>query len=130
MLNVIIFCFLTSTVITKHLGSIHVEGYGEVWIHGYETGEILVQNNGFTIIGATGLYFGTGPEDDMVWETPLMDRNFTYTVDMSSLACDCVTSAYFSAISNYDGSEYGPEYTVLEASSFAATSSLHLCEGL
>ena len=138
MLSVIIFCFLAANVLSINLGSIHVEGYGEVWVHGTEWSDILVHNNGFTLRGNSFVYFASGPEDDRIWKTPLMDRNFTYTVDLSALDCDCVVSAFFTAMTNYpeDGEWCGaqtykpcPEYSILEASSFAATSSLHICSG-
>ena len=143
MFSFIIFCFLTTTVLSINLGSIHVEGYGEVWVHSYEASmsEAFVHDNGFTIRGRNFVYFGTGPESDMIWKTPLMDRNFSYTVDLSSLSCDCVVTASFTAATDYPGDDEPfcggsrgqwtlcPEYTILEASSFAATSSLHNCQG-
>jgi len=136
MFIVIILCFLTSPALSN-LGNIHVEGYGEVWVHSvWDTlSDAFVHDNGFTIRGMDFLYFGTGPESNMIWKTPLMDRNFSYTVDLSSLTCDCVVTASFLAttedepVCGANGNILCPEYTILEASSFAATSSLHNCYG-
>ena len=64
MLSLIIFCFLFATAQTINLGSIHVEGYGEVWVHSWEAtmSEAFVHDNGFTKRGMNSVYFGTGPE--------------------------------------------------------------------
>jgi len=140
MLTFIFLIFLTEAALSATVGSINVQGYGEVWVlaDDWSADKIEMHDNGFTMRGSSYLYFVTGPVDEEgpgeFWQTPLMDRVFSYSVDLSNLACDCVISAYFLAMSDQfcdAGSQPTrcPEYDIMEGNSFTVTSTIHECQG-
>merc|ERR1711992_219859 len=80
-------------------GSIQVDGYGEVWVISPDWANVQVQGNGFTLYGNSRMYFASRPTDgfdaDAYWQIPLMNKEFSYDVDVSNVGCHCNAAAYF-----------------------------------
>jgi len=141
---------LSITVLGKNVGSINVDGIGEVYIltHDWAAPMIEIHDNGFTMTGNTRLYFGDKPDDvfnsSSFWQTNLLDNNFAYTVDLSNVSCGCNAAAYFVDMPGtwagnsgdyYCDANYGagnnmwcPEYDVMESNKYTMMSALHTCE--
>merc|ERR1719402_1782119 len=96
----LLLCLVTPSL-SKCLGSINVKDYGEVWVVApdWSAGAIQMHDNGFTMNGNTRLYFANRCDDgwnpDMYWQTPLMDKHFAYTLDLSNVGYHCNAAAYF-----------------------------------
>jgi len=138
---------LAGPALSLCVGSIHVQGYGEAWVLApdWAADTIQVHDNGFTMTGNSRLYLGTRAEDgwheDMYWQVPLMDRHFTYTVDLSGVGCNCYAAAYFVSMpgsnpgyegdyycdANHGNDAWCPEYDLLEGNKWTIVSTLHIC---
>merc|ERR1719369_1288425 len=141
-------CLMVSPALSKNLGSITVKDYGEVFLCGpdWAASNIAVHDNGFTINGNARLYFCSSDTDDwspdMYWQTNLLDKHFTYTLDLSKVGCQCNAAAYFIDMpgnnagsgdyycdGNMGNGIWCPEYDVLEANKYTIATTLHTCKG-
>merc|ERR1712179_84687 len=81
-------CYLPLTL-GKTVGSIQVEGVGEIFLLAPDWATVETLDNGFSLKGNGKLYFGTTADDsftaDSFWQTPLADKHFSYTVDLSNV---------------------------------------------
>jgi len=141
-----LFCYLPGLTLGRTAGSIQVEGFGEVFIlptYGY----VEMVDNGFTMYGGGRIYFGNTSVDsftpDCFWQTPLADKHFSYTVDLSNVNCGCCVSSYFVNMPGnpYYGGPDGdfycdanklndfwcPEFDPMEANKYAIASTMHTC---
>ena len=104
-------------------------------------------DNGFTVKGDSRLFFGNKYVDsftpDCFWQTPLADKHFSYTVDLSNAECGCNAGGYFVNMpgnptnggpggdfycdANMGNSIWCPEYDTMEANKYAIASTLHTC---
>ena len=91
-------CLLVPSLAVNR-GSIQVEGYGEVWVISPDWANVQVNGNGFTLYGNSRMYFASRPTDgfdaDAYWQIPLNNKEFSYSVDVSSVGCHCNAAAYF-----------------------------------
>jgi len=141
---------ILGSVGAKNIGSIQVEGYGEVFICVGDGNQqfITVHDNGFTLSGGGGLHFCATAADDfsdknMFWKTPLMDKHFSYTLDLSNVPCHCNAAGYFSQMpadsigewgqwycdANFVNGQWCPEYDTLESNKYQVAGTLHTCNG-
>merc|ERR1712098_635702 len=92
---------LAAPAMSKNMGSINVKDYGEVFVCApdWAAGQIEMHDNGFTMRGDSRLYFCNravdGWDANAYWQTPLMDKHFAYTLDLSNVGCHCNAAAYF-----------------------------------
>merc|ERR1712098_802940 len=92
---------LAAPAMSKNMGSINVKDYGEVFVCApdWAAGQIEMHDNGFTMRGGSRLYFCNravdGWDANAYWQTPLMDKHFAYTLDLSNVGCHCNAAAYF-----------------------------------
>merc|ERR1712121_16340 len=92
---------LAAPAMSKNMGSINVKDYGEVFVCApdWAAGQIDMHDNGFTMRGDSRLYFCNravdGWDANAYWQTPLMDKHFAYTLDLSNVGCHCNAAAYF-----------------------------------
>ena len=104
-------------------------------------------DNGFTMYGDGRIYFGNTSVDsfnpDCFWQTPLADKHFSYTVDLSNVDCGCNAAAFFVDMPSnpYNGGPAGdfhcdankiggfwcPEFDPMEANKYTIASTLHTC---
>jgi len=143
----LLLCLVTPSL-SKCLGSINVKDYGEVWVVApdWSAGAIQMHDNGFTMNGNTRLYFASRCDDgwnpDMYWQTPLMDKHFAYTLDLSNVGCHCNAAAYFINMpgnnagdgdyycdANFGNSIWCPEYDTMEGNKYTIATTLHTCNG-
>jgi len=129
-------------------GSIQVEGYGEVWVISPDWANVQVDSGGnsFTLHGNSRMYFASratdGFEADAYWQTPLMDKRFIYSIDVSNVDCHCNAAAYFIDMpgnnagagdyycdANFGNSIWCPEYDTYEGNKFTMAGTLHTCDG-
>jgi len=69
---------------------------------------IQVHDNGFTLSGGGRIYFSTGGEigDPLAyWQTPLLDKVFSYDIDVSNVGCHCNAATYFSKMPVYNSDQ-------------------------
>merc|ERR1712088_289618 len=96
-----VLCLLAAPAMSRNLGSINVKDFGEVFVCApdWAAGAIQMHDNGFTMNGNSRLYFCSSPTDgwspDMYWQTPLNNKHFAYTLDLSNVGCHCNAAAYF-----------------------------------
>ena len=80
---------------------------------------------------------------DSFWQTPLADKHFSYTVDLSNVECGCNAGGYFVNMpgnpnnggpggdfycdANMGNNMWCPEYDTMEANKYAMASTLHTC---
>ena len=119
-----------------------VQGYGKTDIFI----KLQMHDNGFTLAGPSRFYFANGAYDDwepdIFWQTPLMEKHFAYTLDMSKVGCHCIWSAYFISMpgntagdgdyycdANYGNGNWCPEYDIMEGNKYTIATTLHTCEG-
>merc|ERR1719495_1545712 len=139
-------CYLPLTL-GKTVGSIQVEGVGEIFLLAPDWATVEALDNGFSLKGNGKLYFGTTAADsftsDSFWQTPLADKHFSYTVDLSNVNCGCCVSSYFVNMPGnpYYGGPDGdfycdanklndfwcPEFDPMEANKYAIASTMHTC---
>lgn len=161
----------SSPTITSTVGSIKIEGYGMVYVvqtqacdtvfnpyslneaYGHKPCNVSVSNNGYTISGGGRVYLakknvGVGQGHfDMYAQISLLGKTFSYTVDMSNVACGCNAGAYFVKMPGIDsygrynlstGNDYYcdanqiqgtfcPEYDLIEGNKFTMATTLHSC---
>merc|ERR1712061_523935 len=129
-------------------GSIQVEGYGEVWVISPDWANVQVDSGGnsFTLHGNSRMYFASratdGFEADAYWQTPLMDKRFIYSIDVSNVDCHCNAAAYFIDMpgnnagagdyycdANFGNSIWCPEYDTYEGNKYPMAGTLHTCNG-
>jgi len=140
-----VLCLATITT-SRTVGSIQVKDYGEVWIvtPWEPDNSIEMTDNGFTLNGNSRLYFANDSYDsfspDMYWQVPLLDKYFSFTVDLSNVGCHCNAAAYFINMpssadtgdfycdANYVGGSGCPEYDVMEANKHNLASTIHTCK--
>merc|ERR1711963_402829 len=94
-----LFSLLFSSCDAVNRGSVQVEGYGEVWVISPDWANVQVEGNGFTLYGNSRMYFASRPTDgfdaDAYWQIPLMDKVFSYSVNVANVGCHCNAAAYF-----------------------------------
>jgi len=85
----------------KNFGGINVEGFGQVYVVGSDWNSDFVQvsSNELRLNGGGRIYFAKDSTDgvypDMYWQTPLNDKHFSYTIDVSNVGCHCNSAGYF-----------------------------------
>jgi len=127
-------------------GSIQVDGYGEVWVISPDWANVQVNGNGFTLNGNSRMYFASRPTDgfdaDAYWQIPLMNKEFSYDVDVSNVGCHCNAAAYFIDMpgnnpgagdwycdANFGNNIWCPEYDTYEGNKHTLAGTLHTCDG-
>jgi len=127
-------------------GSINVEGYGEVWVIAPDWANINVGDNGFTLNGNSRMYFAAwatdGFDSGAYWQTDLMDKRFSYSIDVSNVGCHCNAAAYFINMpgnnagagdyycdANFGNNIWCPEYDTYEGNKYTMAGTLHTCSG-
>jgi len=138
---------LAAPVLSRTVGSIQVKDYGEVWVVApdWAAGAVEMHDNGFTLHGNSRLYFANRAEDgwspDMYWQTPLNNKHFAYTLDMSNVGCHCNAAAYFINMGFQNNNDdyycdaqgpngvWCPEYDVMEGNKHTIACTLHTCNG-
>merc|ERR1711970_1325357 len=97
VLYLLLFGIYSSLAANK--GSIQVDGYGEVWVIAPDWANIWVGDNAFTLNGNSRMYFASYGADDYdpgaFWQTPLNNKVFSYSIDVSNVGCHCNAAAYF-----------------------------------
>merc|ERR1712027_292536 len=94
-------CLLAAPAMSRNLGSINVKDFGEVFVCApdWAAGAIQMHDNGFTMNGNSRLYFCNRAVDNWdpnaYWQTPLNNKHFAYTLDLSNVGCYCNAAAYF-----------------------------------
>merc|ERR1712115_303456 len=107
---------LAAPAMSKNMGSINVKDYGEVFVCApdWAAGQIEMHDNGFTMRGDSRLYFCNravdGWDANAYWQTPLMDKHFAYTLDLSNVGCHCNAAAYFIQMPGDHGGDGGDYY--------------------
>merc|ERR1712126_175335 len=93
---------------------------------------VQVGGNGFTLYGNSRMYFASRPTDgfdaDAYWQIPLMDKEFSYSVNVANVGCHCNAAAYFIDMpgnnpgagdwycdANFGNNIWCPEYDTFEA---------------
>merc|ERR1712142_529002 len=138
---------LAAPVLSRTVGSIQVKDYGEAWVVApdWAAGAVETHDNGFTLHGNSRLYFANRAEDgwspDMYWQTPLNNKHFAYTLDMSNVGCHCNAAAYFINMGFQNNNDdyycdaqgpngvWCPEYDVMEGNKHTIACTLHTCNG-
>jgi len=140
---------LAAPAMSKNMGSINVKDYGEVFVCApdWAAGQIDMHDNGFTMRGDSRLYFCNravdGWDANAYWQTPLMDKHFAYTLDLSNVGCHCNAAAYFIQMPGDHGGDGGdyycdanngngiwcPEYDTMEGNKYTIATTLHTCNG-
>jgi len=140
---------LATPTLSATLGSIQVAGYGEVWVVApdWAVEHIQILDNGFTMNGNGAVYFANAAYDDwdkdMYWQVPLVNKWFSYTVDLSQVGCHCNGAAYFIDMpgpvpgyldnfycdANMGGGSWCPEYDIMEANKYTMACTMHTCTG-
>merc|ERR1711936_871281 len=137
---------LFSSSLAVNRVSIQVEGYGEVWVISPDWANVVVSGNGFTLNGNSRMYFASRPTDgfeaDAYWQIPLMDKEFSYSVDVSNVGCHCNAAAYFIDMpgnnpgagdyycdANFGNNIWCPEYDTFEGNKHTLAGTLHTCDG-
>merc|ERR1711936_1315531 len=88
-----VLCLLAAPAMSKNLGSINVKDFGEVFVCApdWAAGAIQMHDNGFTMNGNSRLYFCNravdGWDPNAYWQTPLNNKHFAYTLDLSNVGC-------------------------------------------
>merc|ERR1711915_885027 len=89
-----------STTFAANKGSIQVDGYGEVWVIAPDWANIWVGDNAITLNGNSRMYFASyatdGFDSGAYWQTNLMNKVFSYSIDVSNVGCHCNAAAYSS----------------------------------
>merc|ERR1712165_705800 len=86
-----VLCLLAAPAMSKNLGSINVKDFGEVFVCApdWAAGAIQMHDNGFTMNGNSRLYFCNravdGWDPNAYWQTPLNNKHFAYTLDLSNV---------------------------------------------
>jgi len=140
--------FLVSPVFAINMGSIPVTGFGDIYVVTDEgnVGNVEMHENGFTLNGGGGIHFAKEPRDDfspeMFWATPLKDKHFSYTIDVSNVDCRCNSAGYFVSMhtnpypgdwgryycdANFVNGVWCPEYDTWEGNKYTMSSALHTC---
>merc|ERR1712168_716834 len=107
---------LAAPAMSKNMGSINVKDYGEVFVCApdWAAGQIDMHDNGFTMRGDSRLYFCNravdGWDANAYWQTPLMNKHFAYTLDLSNVGCHCNAAAYFIQMPGDHGGDGGDYY--------------------
>merc|ERR1739844_263429 len=73
-------------------------------------------------------------------QTPLMDKHFAYSIDVSNVGCHCNAAAYFINMpgnnagdgdyycdANFGNNIWCPEYDTYEGNKYTVASTLHTC---
>merc|ERR1711887_305892 len=94
-----VLCLLAAPAMSRNLGSINVKDFGEVFVCApdWAAGAIQMHDNGFTMNGNSRLYFCNravdGWDPNAYWQTPLNNKHFAYTLDLSNVGCHCNAAA-------------------------------------
>ncbi|XP_023346304.1 uncharacterized protein LOC111715231 [Eurytemora carolleeae] len=146
---IVVLAALAVPIFGKNFGSIEVKGVGTVYVLGpdWTAGNVEMLPNGFALNGGGRVYLGSQPNDgmdpNMYWQTPLMEKHFAYTLDLSRVGCHCNAAGYFINMpgpaggdggdyycdANYVGSQWCPEYDTLESNKYTVAGTLHTCQG-
>merc|ERR1712215_469292 len=141
-------CLLLSISLSfsANKGSINVDGYGEVWVIAPDWANVWVGDNGITLSGNTSMDFASWATDGFdagaYWQADLMDKRFSYSIDVSNVGCHCNAAAYFINMpgnnagagdyycdANFGNSIWCPEYDTYEGNKFTMAGTLHTCSG-
>merc|ERR1712002_413433 len=135
-----------SSSLAANKGSIQVDGYGEVWVIAPDWANIYVGDNAFTLNGNSRMYFASSPTDGFdpgaYWQADLMDKRFSYSIDVSNVGCHCNAAAYFINMpgnnpgdgdyycdANFGNNIWCPEYDTYEGNKYTMAGTLHTCSG-
>merc|ERR1712215_540337 len=138
--------FGISSSLAANKGSIQVDGYGEVWVIAPDWANIWVGDNAFTLNGNSRMYFASygadGYDPGAFWQTPLNNKVFSYSIDVSNVGCHCNAAAYFINMpgnnagdgdyycdANFGNSIWCPEYDTMEGNKHTIATTLHTCSG-
>merc|ERR1719188_1872961 len=141
-----LFSLVFSSCDAVNRGSVQVEGYGEVWVISPDWANVKVEENGFTLYGNSRMYFASRPTDgfdaDAYWQIPLMDKEFSYSVNVANVGCHCNAAAYFIDMpgnnpgagdwycdANFGNNIWCPEYDTYEGNKHTLAGTLHTCDG-
>jgi len=143
-----VLCLLAAPAMSKNLGSINVKDFGEVFVCApdWAAGAIQMHDNGFTMNGNSRLYFCNravdGWDPNAYWQTPLNNKHFAYTLDLSNVGCHCNAAAYFINMpgnnpgdgdyycdANFGNNIWCPEYDTMEGNKHTIATTLHTCNG-
>merc|ERR1712168_2402 len=97
---------LAAPAMSKNMGSINVKDYGEVLVCApdWAAGQIDMHDNGFTMRGDSRLYFCNravdGWDANAYWQSPLMDKHFAYTLDLSNVGCHCNATSHLCSLTS------------------------------
>lgn len=141
---------LATPGLAKNFGALNVAGAGTIYVVGPDWSAGNIQFNGdsgFTLNGGGRVYFASQPSDgfspDMYWQTPLNDKHFSYTIDVSRVGCHCNSAGYFIEMpgnnpgdggdyycdANHGNNIYCPEYDTWEGNMYTTAGTLHTCNG-
>jgi len=135
-----------SSSFAANKGSINVDGYGEVWVIAPDWANIWVGDNAFTLNGNSRMYFASSPTDGFdpgaYWQADLMNKEFSYDIDVSNVGCHCNAAAYFINMpgnnagdgdyycdANLGNNIWCPEYDTYEGNKYTMAGTLHTCSG-
>merc|ERR1712165_301332 len=121
-----VLCLLAAPAMSKNLGSINVKDFGEVFVCApdWAAGAIQMHDNGFTMNGNSRLCFCNravdGWDPNAYWQTPLNNKHFAYTLDLSNVGCHCNAAAYSGLAGAYGAYGYGLAAPAYAAAPIAA----------
>merc|ERR1711909_123136 len=143
-----VLCLLAAPALSKNLGSINVKDFGEVFVCApdWAAGAIQMHDNGFTMNGNSRLYFCNravdGWDPNAYWQTPLNNKHFAYTLDLSNVGCHCNAAAHFINMpgnspgdgdyycdANFGNNIWCPEYDTYEGNKYTMAGTLQTCSG-
>jgi len=99
-----------------NLGTVNVDGFGEVFVVTGNPGNVDKLDNGFRLHGGGGVYLATsnvdiGSDPFMYWQTNLADNVWSYDIDVSNVGCKCNAAMYWVNMPGYEnGSPYAAEW--------------------
>merc|ERR1719402_1984260 len=146
MFYCLLLLLLISSSFAANKGSINVDGYGEVWVIAPDWANVWVGDNGITLSGNTRMYFASWATDGFdagaYWQTNLMNKVFSYSIDVSNVGCHCNAAAYFINMpgnnagagdyycdANFGNNIWCPEYDTYEGNKYTMAGTLHTCNG-
>jgi len=148
-----VFClfFILPCIFAKNFGGINVQGVGEVYVVGqdWNSGYVQVSSNELRLNGGGRVYFAKDANDgfypELYWQTPLNDKHFSYTIDVSNVGCHCNSAGYFIKMggsqgnggndgdyycdANLGNNVWCPEYDTWEGNKHTMAVTLHTCNG-
>merc|ERR1739838_188762 len=146
LVPLVIACLLTHRLNAEVIGTIQVEGVGEIYVW-KQFGDMVMEGNGFRMTADTRGYLltkdpGATLTPDSFWQVNLFDNHFVYDLNLSGVPCHCNAAGYFIKMpsnqgpggggdyycdANYVGGVGCPEYDTLESNKHIVTGALHNC---